>query len=363
MRSSTIALALCASLAATQAAAENDQLNISQFVFRDLNRNGVYDVGEAPFAGIPVAFLPAEGAPATRFSNLAGFANFVMSAGDPEVPVNAPGPAEVRIVVPPGLELTTGNPVQRTTVLDLPGSPAGVVIDPPLPFVGIAPTLTIESSGTLATSMRCVQGEVSAEARLDTLTGTLICDAAPGDWEVTWTLADGSEATRTVSVGAWPVRAAVPQIDRAEPAPDDIVLGFEDILVSENIEEMASGHGGVGWHNWVATHRKFYGGRGYVNTAEGQFVIYNSSGHPARMFSDAPFDFIGARVGVAWEGALGFPVRFEALRDGEVVAWDEFYASQLRPLEFDAGWAGIDEVRTTHGGYWQVVLDDVRFGG
>ncbi len=32
----------------------------------------------------------------------------------------------------------------------------------------------------------------------------------------------------------------------------------------------------------------------------GEFVAYNSSGHPAAISSDEPFDFVGGYFGVAW---------------------------------------------------------------
>src|SRR5688572_9811600 len=57
-------------------------LNISVFTFRDLNRNGRYDLGDLPMAGLLVD-ATSEGLPeVTRRSNGSGFANFEMSATD-----------------------------------------------------------------------------------------------------------------------------------------------------------------------------------------------------------------------------------------------------------------------------------------
>jgi hypothetical protein len=64
-------------------------------------------------------------------------------------------------------------------------------------------------------------------------------------------------------------------------------------------------------------------------------------------------------VSVAWPSAMESSIRIEALRDGKVVAADTFVGSNLRPIRFDPDWKGVDEVRVSHGTYWQVILDDV----
>lgn len=349
------AVVLMVALAAPAAAAD---MNISQFVFRDENRNGVYDVGEQPFAGAAVTLLQESRGAVVRESNLSGFTNFPMSADEEDKDITAPGPLTFRIVLPEGMELTTGNPSQGTVARFLDGSPGGIVVDPPLPFMGLAPKLTITSGAAGVERMTC--DGTPAERGED----GFVCDTGAGVFEVVWTLASGEERRRSVTVESWPVRVPLPTERVAVPSEGDGIARFDDILTSENIQEVASGHGGVNWHNWVAAHRKFYQGWGYVNgTVSGQFSAYNSSGHPARIWSDGRFDFIGGFFSVAWPRAMRDPVRIQAIRDGEVVAEDAFRASNLLPIWFDAGWADIDEIRISHDLYWQVVVDDMRFGG
>jgi hypothetical protein len=333
------------------------EMNISQFIFRDLNRNGVYDVGESPYAGIPVRLTRPGNAPVVRESNLAGFANFVMS--DDEGDITEPGPLEFVIEPPEGLEITTGNPRQHSEARRLDGSPAGIVIAPTLPFVGIAPALTIESSASGVETMICEGAGGTETAEVNATSGALSCAVSPGEWTITWTLQGGGTESRAVTVGGWPLRVPrpVPGISAGE---QEATVRFDDILSSENIQEVPSGHGGVGWHNFVAAHHKFYEGWGYVNgTVSGEFSAYNSSGHPARIHSETPFDFLGATVSVAWPVAMNAPIRIEALRDGEVITADSFRGSNLRPIRFDPDWKGIDELRVSHGTYWQVIFDDV----
>ena len=330
------------------AAAADGELNISQFVFRDLNRNGIYDLGESPYAGVPVRLRQFGHGLVVEESNLSGFANFVMSAGgSDDAQITGPGRLIVEVEPPEGLEITTGNPLQRSEAILVPGSPAGLAIDPTLPFVGVAPVLTIEAGEAL----RC--GGDSDAPRSEARGGAEVCAAAAGAATVIL-----GEAPRTVALDGWPVRIAAGIGEPSEGPASRI--GFEEIISSMNIQEVPTGYGGLIWHNWVVVHRKYYGGWGYVNgTAEGQFAAYNSSGHPARMASDGPFDLVGMLVSVAWPRAMKAPVTIEALRDGEVVASDSFVASNMRPLWFAPGWNGIDELRLAHDTYWQVVIDEV----
>lgn len=355
-------LAALAALSATVGAAQATEMNISQYVFRDINRNGVYEIGEGPLAGVPILLYQGEQDNIVEQSNLAGFTNFPMSDDPEDDPdISGPGPLEFRVVLPEGMEMTTGNPRQQTVARLLPDAPGGIIIDPPLPFMGLAPKLTITAGAEGVDGLTCESGGVSVAA--EPVDDGFRCGVTQGVWTVRWALADGTEAQREVRVGNWPVRVPRPSGAVVQAEEDDLIVGFDNILYSENIEEVASGHGGVRWHNMVAVHRKFYGGWGYVNgTVSGQFAAYNSSGHPGRLYSEEPFDFIGAFVSVAWPTAMDAPLRIEAIRDGEVVASDEFHASNMMPVWFDAGWGAVDEVRISHETYWQVIIDDVRIG-
>ena len=64
-------------------------LHFSRFVFRDVNRNGIYDMGDRPFAGLSVRLVRPDGSEVVMQSNLGGFANFNMSAGNADEPIYA----------------------------------------------------------------------------------------------------------------------------------------------------------------------------------------------------------------------------------------------------------------------------------
>ncbi|MDU8942763.1 hypothetical protein [Ovoidimarina sediminis] len=349
-----LSLIACLALLAQPAAARD--LNISLFVFRDLDRNGMYDAGEMPLSGTQVVLEQDGRDRIVQNANLSGFANFQMS-DDEDLDIRTPGPVSFTVVPPEGYEITTGNRVQAGEIRALPQAPAGLVLDPPNDFVGLAPILTIEAAADGVDAMVCLSedGEVVVGAEEgDRFVCTL---GAPGTWSVGWSLDGDGMVQRIVQVGDWPVR--IPVAEGGATGDADLVERFEGRIASENIVEMGAADGFV-WHNLIATHNKFYGGWGYINgTSSGEFVGYNSSGHPVTLTSDAPFDFHGALVGVAWAGALDAPVRFRAYRDGELVGEDAFIASNYRPVWFDAGWTGIDRLEISHDHYWQIVLDDI----
>lgn len=350
-----LGLILGLALIATPAIARD--LNISLFVFRDLNRNGIYDRGEVPVSGTKVILEQTARDPITGNANLAGFANFQMS-DDEDLDITEPGPVRFTVVPPKGYAVTTGNPVQEGEIRTLRKAPAGLILEPANAFVGLAPVLTIEAAAEGVAAMVC-RFEDGVTVTGVEAGGSVACEVgAPGLWSVGWTLlGTGEMVERTVRVGDWPVR--VPVARGADPGPPGKTETFEGHIASENITEMGASDGFV-WHNLIATHNKFYGGWGYINgTASGEFVGYNSSGHPITLTSATPFDFHGALVAVAWNGALDAPVRFAAYRDGERVGEESFHASNIRPVWFDANWTGIDRLEISHNSYWQFVLDDI----
>lgn len=336
--------------------AQGGEMNISQFVFRDINRNGIFDAGESPMPGVTIRLEQAGLEPVYRSSNLAGFTNFAMSSDDDDKDITQPGDVRFHVEIPAGFDLTTGNPAQGGRIFEVSGAPAGLAMDPPMPFMGLAPTRTIESRSDIVTGMSCAQGETVIPAvRLD---DRLVCTVGPGIWDVTWQLPD-TPVNRRVTVSDWPIRVPVRASDGDYATPDTLV-SFDGIIGSENIQEMAASDGFV-WHNLIAVHRKFYGGWGYVNgTVSGEFSAYNSSGHPATLSSDQPFTFHGAFISVAWPEAKDANVRVEGYVGDTLVAEDAFVASNIRPIWFDANWSDVDRVVFSHDTYWQLVIDDLK---
>jgi hypothetical protein len=94
----------------------------------------------------------------------------------------------------------------------------------------------------------------------------------------------------------------------------------------------------------------------------GEYVVYNSSGHPTKAFADKPFDFLGGYFSVAWDGAEGETLRIEGWRGDELVYQDEIELSYLGPVYFDANYTDVMAVKFSTRHYWQFVGDDLTFG-
>jgi hypothetical protein len=140
------------------------------------------------------------------------------------------------------------------------------------------------------------------------------------------------------------------------------LIGFDD-LVTVGIKEIPFGYHDLNWHNWVATHHKFYDGEGYVNTTmSGEFVAYNSSGHPVKISRQRPFDFVGGYFGSAWlRQAEGETLRVKGWRD-DALAYDEtIKLSALGPVYFSANFRNVTRLEFATQHYWQFVCDDLEF--
>ncbi|TGV50676.1 hypothetical protein EN792_078145, partial [Mesorhizobium sp. M00.F.Ca.ET.149.01.1.1] len=86
----------------------------SLLVFRDLNRNGVYDMGDRPMSRAAVELDKPNGSTVMRLTNAGGFANFRMSVSQRDFEVVDPGHYAFRVVPPPGYSVTTGNAWQES---------------------------------------------------------------------------------------------------------------------------------------------------------------------------------------------------------------------------------------------------------
>jgi hypothetical protein len=277
-------------------------LNVSCFAYRDVDRDGMFDVDDRPFAWLPVGASGPNGT-ATAVSNTAGFANFEMLLGGDAAFIDRAGTYEFTPEVPAGWMLTSDPATQAVEFVELPGSPVGV-----------------------AAAGQCVPYGL-----------------APVDD---------------------PVVAAVPVDDGDLPDPlaTSVVVGFDDLITANTLTEIPSGYRGLGWSNWVATHRIFYGGPGYVNGAtSGEYVAYNSSGNPATVSSDDAFDFVGANISSAWPGGEAHDVVVQAWRGDELVHVDRFAVSATGPVYFDADYRSITRLELSSEANWQFVVDDAEF--
>jgi hypothetical protein len=353
--------------------APRSSLNISCFAFRDVDRDGVYDVGDRPYAGLEVELRRPRGRPVTERSNLAGFANFKMALGSRGHPVNRPGPYSVSATPPACWSVTSGNAEQNLAFIEVVGSPSGLALREPVAHIGIAPDLAVSGvvgragSGLPAgTSLLVVSPTGEAHAVALSSEGEFSFPACAGVWKLVFQEGERPAATREVDVGGYPVvvsRSGGPGSDDVPRIPTEVrTVGFDDLTTSDTLYEIPQGYAGLAWNNWIATHQKFYQIPGTVNaTVSAEYMAYTSSGQAATIWSDQPFDFVGSMVGLAWDDAAKGNVIVEAWRGDALVYQDEIGASSTGPVYFAADYRRITRLRFRHETNWQVVLDDFEF--
>jgi hypothetical protein len=357
------------------------QLNISTFAFRDINRNGVYDMADHPMAGV-LFEVAGGGRTITRRTNNSGFGNFPMSVLEREKDIVNRGEYTFLAMIPSGWLLTTDNASQSSIFDIMPGAPADMVSSIPPQPVGLAQELTITGRVSKSTdaalarppaleggSDRIRVRAISAEGKQQEVaadqTGSFSFAVTPGDWTVVARNSAGDVVgNRHVEVSNVPVLLAtmVPKEEAQSEATPRTLIGFDD-LVTVGIKEIPFGYRGLNWHNWVATHHKFHDGEGYVNTTmSGEFVAYNSSGHPVKITRERPFDFVGGYFGSAWlREAEGETLRVKGWRD-DALAYDEIIKlSALGPIYFSANFRNVTRLEFATRHYWQFVCDDLEF--
>ncbi|MEX0923303.1 MAG: hypothetical protein WDZ84_11045 [Rhodovibrionaceae bacterium] len=370
---SIAALCCAASLFAVPAAAEDfyaprdwsvasgGKMNISGFLFRDINRNGSYDLPDRPMEDIAVEMTGPRGEHHIQRTNSNGFANFSMSKDNDEAIITEPGDYAFDVIVPEGWSVTTGNTLQVKSFHFLPGAVGDMIADPPFVAVGLVQDLRVfgrlpeASAGTEITlDSGSVQRDVTLQAD-----GSFSAEVEQGAWSLSVRDgASGATVTRAFTVTDTPVQLSGILFGDREPsqAPSRLV-DFEDVT-DKSIREMPNGVGGLSWWNVVALEVAI----AYTNNAvSGHYVAYNSSGHPARIYHDTPFDFVGAYFGIAWRRANGETLQLRGWRGEELVYEDSIVLSYLGPIWFTADYRGITrlDLQTEH--YWQFVTDDMEF--
>ncbi|RWA66118.1 MAG: hypothetical protein EOQ28_28585 [Mesorhizobium sp.] len=344
---------------------QGGQMNTSLMVFRDLNRNGVSDLGDRPMSRVAVELDKPNGSTIMRLTNVSGFANFRLSAIQRDLEVVDPGHYAFRVVPPPGFSVTTGNASQESDYVVSPGSPGDMIAQTTTRPVGLAADLTI--SGLVAAGSRVsLTGPdgVTAAAKVGP-DGRFSLPAAPGEWLVDVSAGGTTERRHVVVAGTAPVVLSTfsgKGGPAEEPLPMEHVVGFDDLMTTPGVFEVPSGYGGLDWYNLVAMHQRFTAGPGYINTTmSGEFIAYNSSGHPAQVLSDKPFDFTGAYFGAGWDDAEGETLILKAWRGDEPVYEDQLALSANGLVYFAADYRRITrlEIRTQH--YWQAAIDDFAY--
>lgn len=340
-----------------------DTMIMSSHAFNDRNRNGIYEVGERPIAKVAFQMKRPDGIHVLGWTNIDGFANFQLASDPKKGDFFAPGTYSFTAIVPPGWRATSDNVVQRRRIRALKGSPAGLVSDDLPVSVGLTPDLRIAGrlTGARASDARVLLTGPDGR-RIEVRTGpegTFEAEVSPGRWRVK---AGGRE--RTVEVGFAPVRLSAfdPAAQPAPAAGTPFMLDFDELLSSRAILELPNGYAGLDWWSWVAVQNRMYNGEGFLNgTLSGDTAIYNSSGHPARISSRTPFDFVGGFFTVAWAEAEGEVLRIRAWRGNDLVHEDEVPLSALGPVWFDADYRGVTRIDFATDHFWQAVADDLQF--
>lgn len=354
--------------------------NISHYIYNDLNRNGIYDVEDQPLMKIAVRMTRPDGSSVVRRSNLNGFANFKHSLTEKGVDVYEPGEYTFEVLVPDGWEVTSNNKIQKATYSEAPHTRPGIIIDKVPEPVGIAPVLRI--SGKV--KMREEGGGLSVVNPKD----VFIKAISPGGQERIVPLKESGDFSFIGEQGNWKIRfestitdhvyERVVNLRRAPVKMSTIVLGdpivketkptihtvdFEDITLS-NIQKIPNGVAGLNWTNLIVTHNQFYKGEGYTNgTTSGEYVGYNTSGHPVTIELEDGFDFYGGYFSVAWlNSAEGETLEVNAWRGSELIAEEEYSLSAIGPFWFDANYHNITKLVLSTKHYWQFVVDDMKVG-
>ncbi len=229
--------------------------------------------------------------------------------------------------------------------------------------VGLAADLTISGAVTAGSRISLTGPDgATAAAKVDP-DGRFSVAATSGEWLVDVST-DGATQRRKIVVGEAPVvlSASSGKGDAEEPLPNRHVVGFDDLLTTSGVFEVPSGYGGLDWYNLVAMHQRFTDGPGYINTTmSGEFIAYNSSGHPAQVFSDKPFDFAGAYFGAGWNDAEGETLVLKAWRGDQPVYEDSVVLSANGPVYFAADYMRITRLEIRTQDHWQAAIDDFAY--
>lgn len=339
--------------------ASDHALNYSSFVFMDVDGDGRFGDVDRPMGGIVVRVFDDKGAFITSAtSNSSGFANFLMSTRKRWASLRAPGLYRFSVSVPKGWRVSTGNESQMLRLVELPGSPAGLVGEDLPGLVGLIPgrslrgrvpasaqaTLKLMGKGELLQTMPLAAG--SFQFDLPDVADTL---------EIS-----GPDIGRRLALSPYPT-------DLGELRPDAIAdeavlsrIGFDDVT-SLDFKKVPSGHAGLEWRNINAIARNYVKeSEGYLNgSISGNHAAYTSSGHPAEFGGSTPFGFHSVMLTAAWLRSEGEVALIESWLGDELVASDEVVLSALAPVHYAPMLKAVTRVRVSTRHYWQLVLDDL----
>ncbi|OHV89584.1 hypothetical protein [Mesorhizobium sp. ORS 3428] len=334
-------------------------INYSSFVFMDVDGDGRFGEADRPIGGIVVRVFDGKGAfVASARTNSSGFANFPMSTRKRWASLRVPGTYRFSVSVPQGWLVSTGNENQSLRLIELPGSPAGLVGEALPAMVGLIPGRSLRGivpAAAQATLSLLGKGEVLETRPL-----------APGSFRID--LPAGADTLEISGPGLERRLALSPYpTDLGELRPDAIDgeaplsrIGFDDVTALV-FKKVPSGHAGLEWRNINAIARNYVNDcEGYLNgNVSGNHTAYTSSGHPAEFRSATPFGFHSVMLAAAWLRSEGEVALIESWLGDELVAYDEVVLSALAPVHYAPMLKAVTRVRVSTRHYWQLVLDDL----
>ncbi|GKX34524.1 MAG: hypothetical protein MnENMB40S_21420 [Rhizobiaceae bacterium MnEN-MB40S] len=374
LNSVALAVSLCAGVLQTAAeAGTRESWKHSCYVYRDMNRNGKFDMGDRPYGRLPIELERPDGSITGVRSNIDGFANFVTSIGNKDAEIHEAGVYSLRAIHPKGWQSLSDADQQQYEFVERVNAGGGLTPVETCAPIGVAPILSVRGRFVAEDDAGAGEYEVLAlgpDGAYHTVStdtkGNYRFIAEPGDWIVEIRDADGATVSlRPVTVEYGAVMMSATVLDQqAAPLEDSGAqkLGFDDLIISDSLFEIPSGYGGLEWRNWIAVHNRFYSGSGYVNlTTSSEYVAYNSSGVPSWMASEEPFDFIGTYIGVAWPRGEEDDVFIKAWRGADLAYSDRLRLSDNGPVFFSADYRGITRLEFSSGNYERIVLDDFQY--
>lgn len=343
---------------------EAGKLGLSTFAYQDMNGNGVYELGDKPLADIPVALLDErENLIEVKKTNVDGYVNFYGSTFEgmeEAISIIKPGRYSLRILVPDQFDLTTGTLLQTVEVTPLEGSIGGLIAKPVPRISGFKRKLTLVGQTTAIDDL-----SVEATSPDDRKQSAKIDDGGRFELPVTkgtWTI-KSKDRMISLDVADTPVQLAKTfGTEMTAPANPMTMVTFDDMIRDEGVLKIPNGYAGLSWDNWVITHKHFYKGAGYKNGAvSGDYVAYNSSGHPASISRSEPFDFLGGYFTVSFDSAEGEGFDVKAYRGDQLVYHDVVELSRFGPVHFMADYRGITKLEFSTQHYWQGIADNLQF--
>jgi len=332
------------------------KVNISAYLFNDLNESGTYDVGDKALANIAVS-LSQGGIPiAASRTNLNGFANFQASTTQEDSPLASAGTYEFGTLIPPGWHLTTGNMTQQRELIAISGSPAGVGLTEMLEPIGLARNKFIRGTyyGPKA-------GHVELQRNGETIASA---DLAPNE-QFIWRAKRGEYTlvtngySRPVVVGNTPVDVGLVGLANVAKSTGRLI-DFETGAPT-GLNKAPNGYAGLNWFNLNIMSANFSNESiGYFNGAtSGNNILYTSSGHPSKIYADTPFAFQSVNLTAAWPDSEGEEAVFSYYNGDTLVLTDSIGLSAYGPINYQPMIADVTRVEISTKHYWQMVIDDL----